>query len=264
MTQQQGAEDNTQRIAGLMRAKSGRAVGGADASQSNLGEQSAVAATNQGLGQVQQAANIQNQGLEQTQLGQQSSQNAQEQGIAQNRTFDNIQSRLKTDQIIADLERDNGQLDSKTKDAQIVQVAQNLRLQSQQYTDQLQRQGDTARLSNEAAFKEETARTAFGENQLLLEKLMGNQSIVNANARDFDIAMENMGLDASYAMFRNNQIAAAQTAQISGAGSVVTAGIGVWSENKAKDTTPDKPGGQSVKGDNPIFQNEPGYVGGRN
>lgn len=229
LTQKQGMTDETSKLSTLLRAKSGKASGGADVAQSNLGEQQAVAQTNQTMqNQVAPQAAAQLAGAEQVQMNQQTQQAGQEQQIAQSRKFDTIQSRLKTDEILQNLERGNKELDARQQAANMEQLGQNLRLSNTQYIDNLQREGDRSRLNSAQGYQEELARTMFGESQVMLEKNLANKSILSANDRDFERSMAVMGLDTAYGMFRQEAAGEAARGQAAAAGSIINTGIGAY------------------------------------
>lgn len=227
--QQQGQTDQTQSLQTLMRAKSGKAVSGPEVASSNLQEQQAVQQTNNQMqNQIAPAAQIQNEGQREQQTAQTQQTQQKQSEIAQGRRFDDLQTKIKTDQILADLERGKGKIATDQSNAQLEQVGQNLRLQNAQYIDNLQREGNMSRLGDDASFKQELARSVLGNNQALLEKQLGNKSILDTNSREFKEAMAKMDVNTAWDMFGNSLAAEKQRAAYSGAGSLATAGIGAY------------------------------------
>ena len=225
---QAGMTGDTQKLAGLLRAKSGKAGVGPSLAGSLQQEQAAVAETNQGLQQVNQAANIQAAGQAQQSAGMQQQQNQQMQSIDQSRQFNTKQTEMKTNQILQGLEEGRTKLDTAQFKAGLEQVGQGLRLQNKQYVDNLQREGSRARLDNELQFKEQLQRATFDDNQMLLNKNLKGKSILNANDREFNEGLAQMGVQDAYMFFRDAQKDARTQAQYAGAGALATAGIGAY------------------------------------
>lgn len=226
---EQGMTDETQRLQGLLRAKSGKALGGSAVGPSSLGEQQAVTNTNQTIqNQVQPQAAIQN-----AQQDQQSSQIQQQEGqqradISLANKFDNIQNKVRTSQLLNDLQRDRDTLDMRKDAARLEQVASSLRLQDKKYVDNLQREGGKRRLDNSLEFNQALTQSIFDDNQDILQKNMDGQSILNANDREFRKSLAQMGADDAYGMFREQQKAAQQQQMWQSLGALTTAGIGAY------------------------------------
>lgn len=264
---QQGVTDESQKLQTLLRAKSGKAIGGSGIASSNLGEQQAVVNTNQQIqAQVAPQAAIQTAGLEQQSQDIQQQEQLQTADISQAKRFDTIQTRLKTDQLLSDMERDKGRVDVLKDNARLEQLGQNLRLQTREYTDNLAREGAAARLDTDLAFKEAVLRNSMGTDMQNMNKAIDNNAVLTANDRDFarKVAQINvrdaMGIFAATAKGENDK------AMWGAVGEGTKAGIsayGTYASSKADTTAPvASTGGQSVKGDNPTFAAEPGYVGG--
>lgn len=249
--QPQGVTDETSKLGTLLRARTGKSLSGA-LGASNLGEQSAVSQTNQQMqGQVAPQAAIQATAQNQQAAGQQQQFNAQSQQIGQARKFDDIRTQLQVDSTLKDLERNKGQVDLQKDKAQLDQVAQTLRLQNQQYISNLQREGQRARLDNSNDFTEAYTDAVFDNSKEILEKNLGNKSIVNANDRDFQKALAQMGADDAYSMFRAQQKATQDQAMWAGIGGLAQAGIGAYgsySDAQAKNAPPTATSSTSATG----------------
>lgn len=227
LPQQQGVTDETSKLQRLLRAKSGRDISGPDVGSSNLGEQQAVAQTNQTLtNQVAPQIDLQRTAQEQQAQTQESEFNTQKQSIDQARSFNTLESKMKTNSLLSDLERGKGQMDLAREKAATNQLAVNLRFQNTKYVDDLQREGAKNRLNNQLDFEQALTNSILGDNQQLLEKQLGGKSILSADNRDFNGAMARMGLDDAYAMFRSDVKSGKQRALYTGLGNVVTAGVG--------------------------------------
>ena len=120
------------------------------------------------------------------------------------------------------------------------QLGQNLRLNNQKYVDNLQREGSRARLNDDIQFREQVAKSVLQDNKSLLEKQLGNRSILSASDREFSIAMARMGVQDAWQMFRNESNAQQSAAQWSTGASLINTGLGAYGTyqervEKAKD-----------------------------
>lgn len=227
--QQQGVTDESQKLQGLLRAKSGKAVEGGGVASSNLGEQQAVTQANtQMQNQVAPQVAIANQGQQQQQQAQGQQETQQVQAVEQQRKFDTVENKMKTNQLMNDFQRNSGRVDLARDKSSLEQLGFQVRLQNKQYTDQLQREGNMRRLSDQNQFNQQLSQTILGDQQSLLEKQLGNKSVLDASDRDFKQAMAKMDVGAAYDMFKTEQAAAKQRAMWSGIGSVVTTGVGAY------------------------------------
>lgn len=237
-SQKQGLTDETSKLSTLLRAKSGREVGGGDTGASNLGEQQAVANTNNQMQNiVAPAAAIQAAGQGVQAATQEQELNQQKSDIAQSRNLDTVQTRIRTDALLQNLEQSRGKLDQQQRDASVNQIAQNLRLQNAQYVDSLQREGARNRLDNENDFNQAIAQTTFGDNKELLETSLGNKSILDASDRDFSKAMGSMSTENAYDIFKNDMKSQKERGMYQAIGGLVTAGVGAagkYSERKSE------------------------------
>lgn len=240
-----GVTDQTTNLQTLLRAKSGKAVGGSEVAASNLGEQAAVSQTNNQLqNQVAPQATIQNTAMAQQMAGQQQQERIQSSDIAQQRRFDNLQTRIKTDQLLNDLERNKGQLDMQRNKAQMEQVGINLRMQNSRYIQDLQREGTGRRLQDQNQFNEALMDSQLGANRQLLEKQLGNTSILKANDRQFRDSVAQIDINTAYDMFKNDMAEQKQRSLYSGAGAITTAGVGAYGKLSEKKKDKDSSGGE--------------------
>lgn len=247
---EQGMTDESSRLQGLLRAKSGKAIEGAPVAASSLGEQQAVTQTNQTIQQqVQPQAAIQGAQQATQQAGIQQQEQQQTAEIKQQRRFDDMRTQLQTQQLLNDLQRDRDTLDMRKDGARLEQLASNLRLQDKQYVDNLQREGQKRRLDNSLQFNEALTQSIFDDNQKLLEKNLDGQSVLNANDREFRKALAQMGADDAYSMFREQQKAAQQQQMWQSLGALTTAGIGAYGtikDQQAKDAAAAKSKGEGT------------------
>jgi hypothetical protein len=119
-------------------------------------------------------------------------------------------------------------LDMKRQTAAVEQLGQNLRLQDKKYVQELQQQGNMARLSTDADFKKELARSIMGKNTELLEKQLQNRNILDVSDDEFKRSMARMDISTAWDMFKNDLATQKQRELYSGAGAVTTAGVGAY------------------------------------
>lgn len=225
-----GMTDQSQQVANLLRAKSGKAVGGPDVGPSSLAEAAAVGSAQQQMrNEVLPQAQIQQQQLEGQMAGQEQQAGIEKANIAQQTKFNTIQNKLRTTQLLNEFEQDRGKLDLAKNKAGVEQFAQGLRLQNQKYISDLQREGARKRLDTEIGFNEELVRSAFGANKDLLEKQLKGRSILGANDREFNKAMGQMTIDDAWKAFKSEQRRAKDMAAIEAIGGVSQAGLGAAS-----------------------------------
>lgn len=220
-----GMADTTSQLSGLLRAKSGKAAAAPAGAVSTQQEQAAVAQTAQAMQPVQQAAATQQAEQEQQARGLQQQVGQQQAEIQQARQANQIKTQLQTQQILQDLEQNKGKIDMARYQSSMEQLGQNLRLSNQKYVDNLQREGNRARLNDDVQFREQLARSVLQDNKNLLERQLNNKSILSANDREFSIAMAKMGVNDAWQLFRNEAKAQQGAAQWTTGASVLTSGL---------------------------------------
>lgn len=226
-TQPQGVTDESQKVANLLRAKSGKAATGGDVGASNLGETSASDQTNTQLqNQVAPAAAIQAANLSQQNSQQEQGAQIQKASVARGRASNTLQNKLQTTALLNQFEQNEGSLGLDKNKAQVDQLAQGLRLQNQQYVDDLNREGSKSRLDDQLQFQQAMQSEAFDNNKELQSKVFADQDIASMSDRDFKKRLEQMGIDDAWNMFNTNQKTAADRAKFTAIGSLASAGIG--------------------------------------
>lgn len=194
LAQPQGVTDQTQQVQGLMAAKSGKAAAAPDTGISNLGEQSAVATTNQQLGQQQVLNTAQSQAENTAAAGIDQNTAIQKTNIAQQNAFNTVQNRVQTNAILNSLAQDKGNIQTQQKQAALEQVSFNLSMQDKQYTDTIQNIGARRRLDNDVNFKSEQQQIAFGNSLSILQQKLGESDVLAASDRDFQKALSNLSI----------------------------------------------------------------------
>lgn len=251
-------EDTTSQLATLLRAKSGKAVTAPAASLSTQQEQSALAQTTQQMQPVITAG--QTQAASQEQQAREVQQRAEQQQteVAQSRQANELQMRFKTNQLLQDLEQGKGKIDTARYQANMEQLGQNLRLSTKVYTDTLQREGELARLGDKLEFEEQLQRAIFQDTQNLLEKQLKNKSILSAQDREYEIALEQMGLNDALNLLRSELKGEKEAMAAKGIGSIITAGIGAY--GKYLDSAQPSPTEQAINKGIVLDNTTPGTV----
>jgi hypothetical protein len=221
-------QDTTSGLATLIRAKSGKAVAGPSTALSTQQEQAALAQTAQAMQPVEAAAETQTMAQEQQAREVEQRAEQQQTEIAQAREANRMQTQLRTDQLLQELEQGIGKMDLDKYQFSLEQIGFNLRLNNKEYVDNLQREGARARLDDKIQFEQQLFRSLLADNKELLEKQLGNKSILEANDREWRIRLEQMGSQVAYDLFRNEMKAEQERQIATGIGSIVTAGVGAY------------------------------------
>jgi len=238
--QQPQMEDTTSGLATLLRAKSGKAVSGPSTALSTQQEQAAVAQTAQAMQPVQEAAQTQQLAQEQQQREVQQRAGQQQEEIAQAREANKMQTQLRTDQLLQELEQGRGRIDLGKFQSNLEQIGFNLRLDNKEYVDNLQRQGDRARLNSRIQFEQQLALSTLADNKSILERQLGNRSVLEANDREFTKRMADMGVQNAWEIINNDIKSAKEIGQVQAVGGLITTGIGVAGKFKSTPSPTEK------------------------
>lgn len=237
----------TGEIKSLLAAKRGR-IGPATGLQGrSLTEAAAQQQTQEQLSQAATQATMTQQAIGQAQAEQQAEQAAREAAITGQQAESRLQTRIKTESILQGLEQGRAELSEDKRQSALEQATSLLRLQNKKYIDDLQREGDRARLQDSVRFNEELARAISAENQAMLGDWFKTKEMLDANQRDFEKRMEQMSASDVLAAMRAQTRFGETQAAIGGAAELGKAGIGAYSTytestNKAKKEAEAKPG----------------------
>lgn len=235
-----GMADTTSQLSTLLRAKSGKAVGGPATALSTQQEQAAVAQTEQAMQPLREAATMQ-QASQQQQAREVEQRTAQQQAeISQSREANKLQTKLRTDQLLQELEQGRGRIDLAKYQSNLEQVGFNLRLENREYVDNLQREGERARLNDRIQFDQQLALATLAGNKQILEKQLGNKSVLAANDREFAKKLSQMGIQNAWQIINNDIKSAREIGQAQAVGTAITTGIGAYS--KFSSSSPDTSG----------------------
>lgn len=230
-------QDTTSGLATLLRAKSGKAVAGPSTALSTQQEQAALAQTAQAMQPVEAAAETQAMAQEQQAREVEQRAGQQQTEIAQSREANRMQTQLRTDQLLQDLEQGRGKMDLARYQSNLEQVGFNLRLDNKEYVDNLQREGARARLNDRVQFEKQLALSALANNKEILEKQLGNKSVLAASDREFAKRMAEMGVQNAWQILNNDIKAAQEIGQAQAVGGLITSGISAYGQYKSPSPT---------------------------
>lgn len=189
------APNSTERVQGLLKAKSGKAAGPGNTALSNLGEQSALDQTQQQLGALNQATGIQTQQEQVQQQGILQQEKQQLGTIDQARRFDTVENRIQLDRILSELEQNKGALNQERQQMALEQAGFLMAMQDKQYVDTLLDIGRRRNLDDATQFRIEMQNMTFGGNIDFLRQKLGQQDIMAVNDREFQRALSDMTLE---------------------------------------------------------------------
>ncbi|MCF1193253.1 hypothetical protein LRR18_16810, partial [Mangrovimonas sp. AS39] len=115
-----------------------------------------------------------------------------------------------SDNLLRDFERDSRQLDDTRTQAKTEQLGFLLRLQDKQYIDQLQMEGEKARLNTNLGFKEAAFRSQLEDNMTLFRNDQMFKKFVNSSEREFRDQLSKMDINYAMQVASNAQQAANQ------------------------------------------------------
>ena len=224
------AGGETATVQRLLSAKKG-IIGGPTGPQGlAVGDIAARAPAQQQLAQLGQAAQLQSTAIGQAAAGQAEEQRQREQAIEGQRAETSLRGRIQTESILQGLEQGKAELGERQRQQGLEQVAASLRLQDQQYVDNLRREGERARLDENISFAEQLQKSIFENNAALLKMQLKNKSLLAADDREFNKSLARMGYDDAIRAARENIKADQQSALIGGIASMVPVGAQAYGD----------------------------------
>lgn len=224
--QQIGMTDQTQQVQGLLRTKLGKATSSNNAVPgiSNIQEQQAVKQAQNQQSQIAQQGQIQAEQANQQDIAQK----AQEQeSIRQiNEKSKDIANtfQLQTNDLLNEFERGQAKLGDTKDAAKTEQLAFQLRLQDQNYIDQLQREGDLNRFNSAEDFKLAAAEQQVADNKALLSMGLDAEAFANMKDSEFAKALSTMDVNKAIEMFKQEQEQQKKMSRYKLLGSLVSTG----------------------------------------
>jgi len=222
------AQDQTQQVQGLLRAKLGKATTGAGTAPtaSNVQEQVANRQTELQGQQLQNQGVVEAQQLGQQEAGQQIQLQEQQRELNQRMQDREQNFQLSTENLLKEFERGQARLNDSKEQSKAEQLGFGLRLQDKQYMRNLEQSGVKARIKDAATFGEEMARTTIGNNQALLKLGLDSNAISNASDREFAEMLGQMGIDEANQLFRDEVNHERRMAPYAAGSAILSAGIG--------------------------------------
>jgi hypothetical protein len=234
------AQDQTQQVQGLLRAKLGKATtapSGSAPIASNVQEQVANRQTELQGQQLQNQGVVEAQQLTQQAAGQQVQLQEQQRELNQRMQDREQNFQLSTENLLKEFERGQARLDDSKDQSKAEQLGFGLRLQDKQYMRNLEQSGAKARIKDAATFGEEMARTEIGNNQALLKLGLDSNAISNASDREFAEMLGQMGIDEANQLFRDEVNHERRMAPYAAGSAILSAGLGyAASKSSSADT----------------------------
>lgn len=232
----QASEQNlTGQTQKLLQAKSGKAVApGSTPRISNVGEQVANLQTAVAQGQLAQQAAIANQQLTQQVQEQQAkiTQAQNEQSFAEQKVEEDF---TRNEEAIMDQYlQGQKQLDLKKDGSKFEQIGFKLRLQNDQYVDNLKRAAAKSQLDNDVRFKEELAKSMFADEMDLFNDNLDFRAAMFADKQEFAESMANMDMDYAIGLADYASKEAAAQQKFSGFSNIVAGGTNAYSSYDKK------------------------------
>jgi len=131
-------------------------------------------------------------------------------------------------QVLAEFREKGDELSIEKQKAQVDQITQMTRLLDDKYINNLKIEGTKKRLANKTAFAEAALDAAFDNQLTLLQDDFEARSLLKATDREFNIKLENMGMQTAMNIV-NAEVEAGKTALAwRAAGSAIETGISAY------------------------------------
>lgn len=220
-----GVEDQTQRTQSLLRAKLGKASQpGAQPRMSNIREQQAAQQARMGQERLQREGQVAGQQLKQQERAVQVQEQEQMADIGERQQDLQAQYARQADAMLQQFQREGRKLQDRRDAAQAEQLGHQIRFQNRDYITSLQREAATARLDNEAEFREQLARQQFKDMEQVFRDQQAYSQLANASQREFNEMMNQIQLDDAVQMAEEQRQAEIERAPWIILGGATTAG----------------------------------------
>lgn len=224
----------TQRVQGLLEAKTGKAIeGDTGPARTTIQEKSAAQQTQAGLQDQSLQNRLQFQGIQQQDLEQTAKTQEQQLNLADQLQDYQSAFERQTDSILGDFERDKRMLEDSRAASKVEQAGFLLRLQDQQYLSDLKQQGEMNRLNSSVGFKEAAFKSALEDSMDLFSSEQAFKTFSQSSDREFQNQLAQM--DINFAMQMADKMATAQANQsiFSGLGTVVSGAASMYGNKSA-------------------------------
>lgn len=230
---QPGMTDQTQQAQSLLRTKLGKAGMGSSAvpAASNIQEQQAVKQAQNQMSQVASAGQIQAEQATQEALGQQAQEAESFRQIEQRQKDLESNFRLSTDELLQEFERGKLKLEDSKDAAKTEQLGFQLRLQDQNYINELKRQGDLNRFKSDQDFRVAAAEQEIADNKALLQMGIDAKAFANMQDAEFSKVLATMDVNQAIQMFKDEQAHAKKMGKWKMLASLVSTGSSMYGQS---------------------------------
>lgn len=178
-----------------LQAKTGKALGSSSGPQaSTLGEQAAAQDTAIQGQQLQKEQQLNLGGQQQQAQAQEENLGLQKQGIKEERADFQSKAARNATQLLNSFQREGKQLDYEKDKSKIEQLMSDARLSNEKYINDLQLNGDKARLGDELSFKQVLAKDVFGEQSQMLQQKFDWGKLLSKDESEFAMEMGKMSI----------------------------------------------------------------------
>ena len=233
--------NQTSRVRDLLAAKSGKAgaAGTGGPKRVNTAERAAVQQTQAASKALQQQGAIGAEQLAQTSAD--IEQNRQHQLTQQTQTLKEQQSQFdrQSDNILNQFERGQKSLQNSKDIQELEQLGFQARLESEQYVNQLQLEGDRLRLDDSLAFKTQLAKEQWSSNIALFQDKIKVKEMIDADNRTFLEEVSKIDINSALEIAEAGIKQANIEAQMGALGNIASSAVSYGASSGWFSSTPD-------------------------
>jgi hypothetical protein len=208
------AGEETGQVQALVSAKSGQ-VGARPAPRGrSIIEAAAQQQTQEQLTGLKEQAAAQSIGTTQAFAEQEQRQRAAEADITGKKEAGRLEARIKTENLLQDLEMNRGRMSAKEQQAKTELLTATMRLGNKDYTDRLRLEGARNRLDDRLQFEQALAKSIMSENLDIFKKGLVDRQAREASDREYQKELARMNAQDVLAQYRAAARQGATQAQI--------------------------------------------------
>lgn len=231
----------TQQIQGILGAKEGKAAtANTGPGASNIQEQAALTQGQQQMKQIGNEGQVKAQQQDIQQDEQKQAFNIQEQDLGNRRQQFLNDSQQKLSGIYQQAQQAEKELNFDKQKAAVEQAGFYERMKNEKYVNQLQQEGEKARLNSDIGFKTSLMNNAMGNAVATLGDKLSYQTLFNASDRKFKEQLAAMDINQAAAILAANINQANQQAIFNGVDKMVEGGAKYYASNSSSDTSSGK------------------------
>lgn len=226
--------DETGTVQRLLSAKKG-IVGGTPTAPKgfSVAEAAARGAAQQQLGEVSQAAQLQGTAIEQAAKAEATQQQEQEATVTNQQEQNRLRTSIETERTLQELEQGKEKLNEMQRQALNEKVTALLRLQNNDYVNNLQMNAAKARLTEGNNFEAALAQDIFNNNRTLLESKLGKQAARNVSDREFEKELTKMGMAEAIRIAKEESDNLVKQAGIQTGVELAKGGVSIYGQQQA-------------------------------